>query len=579
METSSFSFSALHMFFEGTGNSEGWYGSKDPLGKNIRLVGEIRIFGLCIVAALTWVIYDILICTDKEVALVWNRWKEPRGRHNRRLYLLVRYFPLITLIAHAYVNAQSDLSINVCKGYLSVMVVTTTLLIGIPDLMMLIRINSIYDWSLKPMALTIGVILVNVTTGLLLGLSSANNFRLRRETMIPVQGCFKGSWVQNPLYALGAWIPAIAGQCVYFCLMVNTLFHIMRVLDENGRASFEGWVQVRKLVPTMMIFIRHGIWYFFVGVAAKIFCVVMITATRGPLRLIGIIWIAAIYPTLVARVYLDMVAYLYTRKRQHKIEARPGKHRRRRRRRRISINEDGSSIELSDLGVDAFDADDFSEDEGPIRFSYNSHDYPKNGLEPITFAKRTSFSVYGGEGEREDLESVKSLSYPKAGVKRDFSYAAGQCTCSASTPGKSRLNLSRGQSTTPPSWYPQSSSHSIEERRKSQEQELEERERKINQDGWEKEFDLESLAAMSQRSRRSGSGNFGSPTRGVSFVGPRRASLIWDARDRERRKEFDVEELTRGANSHIHLHNHGRVDSGQGSLSSRLTELENRYEL
>lgn len=49
-------------------------------------------------------------------------------------------------------------------------------------------------------------------------------------------------------------------------LMAVTLMHIMRGLDSNGRASLQSLVQVRKLVPTMVIYMRHGLCYYFLCV-------------------------------------------------------------------------------------------------------------------------------------------------------------------------------------------------------------------------------------------------------------------------------------------------------------------------
>ncbi|KDR71735.1 hypothetical protein GALMADRAFT_777902 [Galerina marginata CBS 339.88] len=48
-------------------------------------------------AALTWLVYDMALNFSKEVTLVWKRWHEPKGRHSRRLYVIVRYFSVLNL--------------------------------------------------------------------------------------------------------------------------------------------------------------------------------------------------------------------------------------------------------------------------------------------------------------------------------------------------------------------------------------------------------------------------------------------------------------------------------------------------
>ena len=45
--------------------------------------------------------------------------------------------------------------------------------------------------------------------------------------------------------------------------MVVTLLQVMRGLDSNGKASLQSLVQVRKLVPSMVIYMRHGLCYYF----------------------------------------------------------------------------------------------------------------------------------------------------------------------------------------------------------------------------------------------------------------------------------------------------------------------------
>lgn len=45
-----------------------------------------------------------------------------------------------------------------------------------------------------------------------------------------------------------------------------TLMHVMRGLDSNGRASLQSLGQVRKLVPTMVIYMQHALCYYFLCV-------------------------------------------------------------------------------------------------------------------------------------------------------------------------------------------------------------------------------------------------------------------------------------------------------------------------
>ncbi|KAH9475469.1 hypothetical protein JR316_0012580 [Psilocybe cubensis] len=71
--------------------------------------------------------------------------------------------------------------------------------------------------------------------------------------------------------------------------------------------------QVKRLVPTMIVFISHGGWYFTLGILAKIANVVMIVMFTGPLQSFAIPFMMALYPITVTRIYLSMVYYLHYR--------------------------------------------------------------------------------------------------------------------------------------------------------------------------------------------------------------------------------------------------------------------------
>jgi len=94
-------------------------GLLDPL----RAMRNSFTYNLCCVASLAWVVYDTILCFDREYNLVWKRWKEPKGRHNRQLYVFVRYFSLVNLILIVSFNTIYNISFEayaVSHGLLSV---------------------------------------------------------------------------------------------------------------------------------------------------------------------------------------------------------------------------------------------------------------------------------------------------------------------------------------------------------------------------------------------------------------------------------------------------------------------------
>ncbi len=115
--------------------------------------------------------------------------------------------------------------------------------------------------------------------GLVLGMLAVESLRPPSHLSLSLPGCYMGTVIKHPWCTLASWcglfllvciyficslrIPSIIGHCIYFILIVYTLLHVMMLLDENGRISVDSWSQLRRLVPTMMLFIQHGLWYFF----------------------------------------------------------------------------------------------------------------------------------------------------------------------------------------------------------------------------------------------------------------------------------------------------------------------------
>ncbi|KAF8966815.1 hypothetical protein BDZ97DRAFT_1806594 [Flammula alnicola] len=351
------------------------------LAANARLARDTLLFNFCSVAALTWVVYDMILCFGKEVSLVWHRWHERKGRHTRRMYVIVRYASVLNLAWFVGVNTSFNPSLNFCTVWYYIIVINMAVITLLPDVMILIRINAVYGWRFTTLLSTASLFFVQLITSLGIGfvfVSSAVVLSPARGFSMP--GCSTLSFSIHPAFTLAAWIPSIAAQCTYFTLMLASLLGVVRDLDANRKPSWRSLHQARILIPTMMIFIRHGMFYFFFAIGtfmscltlqsgrsfrlwisfvvpvAKIVNAVIVVSTSGPLQAIGIPWMMALYPVLVTRIYLDMVEYLHARpKRTHLLDA----------------------------------------SAGGVRLSYSSIEtspHLENGLGQITFASRTSLS-------------------------------------------------------------------------------------------------------------------------------------------------------------------------------------------
>ncbi|KAF8804200.1 hypothetical protein BYT27DRAFT_7194945 [Phlegmacium glaucopus] len=202
---------------EGSNLDNNWHGSlRQELNhlhiREIPTAQDTFVVNLCAVAALTWVLYDMILCFEQEVSLVWWRWREHKGRHTRRIYVIVRYFSIL--------NLAQDLSQNTGVGVGTLAVLTT----GTPH----------------------------------------------PSIVSPTMGCPLGSPKYHPIITLAAWIPSVAAQGIYFLMMLATFVQVLQDLDSNGKASSESLLQVRRLVPTMIAFITNGSSYFLIAISTFI---------------------------------------------------------------------------------------------------------------------------------------------------------------------------------------------------------------------------------------------------------------------------------------------------------------------
>ncbi|KAF9473212.1 hypothetical protein BDN70DRAFT_997765 [Pholiota conissans] len=275
------------------------------------LLHDAFIVNLCCVAALTWLVYDCILCFPKEVHLVWGRWFEHKGRHTRRIYVIVRYASILNLGWWVAVNASSDLSLNVCNTWPYLVVITTSVATLLPDIMLLIRINAVYSWRVRCLLATAALFFIQLITSLGIGFVYVSSTTSLPHLGMRITGCVVSTPTLPAAFTLAAWIPSIVAQCIYFALVVTPFVSITCSLDSNGRLTWTALRSVSLLIPTIVVFANHGVIYFIITIATKIATAALFLSQSGPLQAVGIPWLIALYPVLIGRLYLAMVEHLH----------------------------------------------------------------------------------------------------------------------------------------------------------------------------------------------------------------------------------------------------------------------------
>ncbi|KAI0290331.1 hypothetical protein B0F90DRAFT_1672015 [Multifurca ochricompacta] len=98
------------------------------------------------VAALTFLVWDILITLDQEVDAVWSK---PNKFYSKWLFLFVRYFAVVMQIALLFTGTQLALNFHYtesdCIKWYIFQEVGTQLLIAAVEFILLIRLHALYD--------------------------------------------------------------------------------------------------------------------------------------------------------------------------------------------------------------------------------------------------------------------------------------------------------------------------------------------------------------------------------------------------------------------------------------------------
>ncbi|KAF8888360.1 hypothetical protein CPB84DRAFT_1749498 [Gymnopilus junonius] len=178
--------------------------------------------------------YDMVLNFNREIVLVWKRWHEPKGRHTRRMYMVVRYFSLFNLACVIFpLSALIDESYSCtagmwafCRAWYYIVVVNTSILALLPDVMLLIRVNSVYGWNIR----------IQLATSLVVGILSVTSAPMP-STSPSIPGC--PTSLRRPVaqFTLVAWAPSILSEVTYLILMLNSLAHLMRGLGLDKEAT------------------------------------------------------------------------------------------------------------------------------------------------------------------------------------------------------------------------------------------------------------------------------------------------------------------------------------------------------
>ncbi|EJC97819.1 uncharacterized protein FOMMEDRAFT_162153 [Fomitiporia mediterranea MF3/22] len=273
--------------------------SSSPLF-NVEFVKLVRISKYYQLASVIILLYDYVITLDMEIEWVWSRLKRSKITIADALFLLNRYFPLISYfwIIFAYGQSYWSPSAYECFHQIAILDLVTKnpdceCIIGV---IVMLRLYAVY----------LGAVWVPACLGILVLVSLA--FGIRASTSVTlvsphigVNGCIMtvkdgSESVFAMLWAMGA----IFDATVFFMTIWGTRQRQMCNADQKTTGP--------KCLPGLLL--RHGIIYFFVMFSAKVvnFAVFWIVSDAKDLITINWTFNHTITVIMISRLVLNLRA-------------------------------------------------------------------------------------------------------------------------------------------------------------------------------------------------------------------------------------------------------------------------------
>ncbi|KAF8151586.1 hypothetical protein B0H34DRAFT_801292 [Crassisporium funariophilum] len=231
------------------------------------------------VAAFVMLIYDHLLTFPREVERIW---KQPQTGATF-LFLLVRYATLLEFIIIIDAFQDPKWTKDACNRFVQFEGASTTVLVGLCELIMILRVYAFYGRSTYVLsflmllwAVQIAISAIGLNTGFAVPLPPGQAGCILTGT----SRIFPSLWVA----------PLVTDTCIF----VLTLWRSRQLLREAGKT------------PTLQIFLRDGVMYFFIIFLANLANTVIYIMSPEDLKAVGASFSQLITAVMVSRLVLNL---------------------------------------------------------------------------------------------------------------------------------------------------------------------------------------------------------------------------------------------------------------------------------
>ncbi|KAJ7443708.1 hypothetical protein FB451DRAFT_1413544 [Mycena latifolia] len=270
----------------------------------LQLVEDSRLTGCLAVASLCVLIYDHLICFGEEVELMWqSQWGLAKI-----IYLWNRHFSLvfISLATSAMLREMTTDNAYVwkisCTDWLKLQCVTSTVVIGTVDFVLMLRVWILYG---RPRVL---VWLFAITVGFFAFAEISEYVHLGWADISPLENNFliadrpslKGCYAYNVPRFLA--LSAAAPVFVTFIMFVLTVYKCCATLQGD----------IQHYMPVWRLFLRDGVVWFTVVLVAAGTELLIWGMRRDALKQLLVVPALVVYSTVASRALLNIKAIMAT---------------------------------------------------------------------------------------------------------------------------------------------------------------------------------------------------------------------------------------------------------------------------
>jgi len=253
-------------------------------------------------AALTFCAYDTMLSFGQEITYVWgSKWSPVKA-----LYVIVRYYAIVNLIALVAIYTSIDLSIKVCQRF-ALWIIPGGLFIFVVslDAILLLRVFALYKCNKQVFTVLLMLLLAEFVAVLWASISMARHLAANIIVMpSPWQGCTS----ELPTLKL-VLVPFVLNYTLSLLFLAMTVWKLLANHQHlHGKLTWKTLHNLDNVSPLLLAFVRDGSIFFALASVTTFLGLIVPFMVNGPTKATFLPWTLALYSYSGSHLILDLRA-------------------------------------------------------------------------------------------------------------------------------------------------------------------------------------------------------------------------------------------------------------------------------